>query len=181
MADIAERDAWVRACGFSSTIGLTTMAFPRVDGSTYDIGEIHWRAPDDLLALGVNRGDLMPIGAAEPETGIGGPSYTSAIVSDIAATGEFLAEVMGFECRRSCELTTGPGDGMQLPSQTAMQFEQWYVPGATTGYIVLMQLKTNGLPAPARLGPSRRGIAMWSFATTTESTDNLSMTANCVS
>ncbi len=46
--DLKARNIVVDALGFGSTAGLTLMAFPRADGSTYDIGPTtlalrHWR------------------------------------------------------------------------------------------------------------------------------------------
>ncbi|MDA8555687.1 hypothetical protein N9K98_10820, partial [Luminiphilus sp.] len=47
----------VQTRGFKSTAGIKRMAFPRADGSEYTVSEVHYVAPDDVLVLGVDRGE----------------------------------------------------------------------------------------------------------------------------
>ena len=160
------RHAIVEAMGFTATAGVTTMPFPRADGSTYDIGETHWVAPDDVMVLGVDRAHLQPVGPIDPALDIGGPSYSSALVSDAAQAAEFFGDVLGLEMRREFTFESeGPSGGMRLPGGTRVHFQQWFAPGARTGYLVVMQLKENGLRAPHGLGLQNRGIGLWSFPT----------------
>lgn len=160
------RHAIVEQSGFTSTAGVTVMAFPRADGSTYDVGETHWVAPDDFMVLGVDRSDMQPIGPIDDALGMGGPNYSSALVSDAGRTGAFLDAVLGLELRREFTFEAeGPQGGMGLPAGTRVHFQQWFAPNARSGYLVVMQLLEHGLAPPQVLGLRSRGIGMWSFAT----------------
>lgn len=163
---LARRHAIVEAYGFKANAGVTTMTFPRADGSTYDIGETHWVAPDDVMVPGVDRAHLQPVGPIDPALDIGGPSYASAIVSDVASMATFLDRVLGYEMRREFTFESeGPEGGMRLPKGTRVRFQQWFAPGSRTGYLVIMQLLEHGLRAPHALGLKNRGIGLWSFPT----------------
>lgn len=160
------RNAMVEAMGFTSAVGITSMLFPRADQTSYSIGEVHWLAPDDILVLGVDRAHMRPVGPIDPAIDIGGPSYSSAMTADAEPLATFLAGVLGLEMRRQFTFQTkGPHEGMQLPPGTDVLFQQWFTPGASTGYLVIMHLLNAGKPAPARLGPARRGLSLWSFET----------------
>lgn len=163
---LAQRHAIVEAYGFKANAGVTTMSFPRADGSTYDIGETHWVAPDDVMVPGVDRAHLQPVGPIDPALEIGGPSYSSALVSDVDRHGEFFDQVLGYELRREFTFESdGPEGGMRLPKGTHVRFQQWFAPGARTGYLVIMQLLAGGLGAPNGLGLHHRGLGLWSFPT----------------
>lgn len=163
---LARRHAIVEAYGFKANAGVTTMTFPRADGSTYDIGETHWVAPDDVMVPGVDRAHLQPVGPIDPALDIGGPSYASALVSDVVTMGAFLDAVLGYELRREFTFESeGPEGGMRLPKGTRVRFQQWFAPGSRTGYLVIMQLLEHGLRAPHGLGLKNRGIGLWSFPT----------------
>lgn len=160
------RHAIVEQSGFSATAGVTVMAFPRADGSTYEVGETHWIAPDDFMVLGVDRSDMQPIGPVDTALGIGGPNYSSVLVSDAGRTGAFLDEVLGLELRREFTFEAeGPQGGMGLPAGTRVHFQQWFAPAARSGYLVVMQLLEHAQPPPQPLGLRARGIGMWSFTT----------------
>jgi catechol 2,3-dioxygenase-like lactoylglutathione lyase family enzyme len=164
--DLQRRHAIVEAYGFAATAGVTKMPFPRADGSTYEIGETHWVAPDEVMVLGVDRAHLQPVGPIDPALDIGGPSYSSALVSDAGAAAAFLDGVLGLELRREFTFESeGPRSGMRLPAGTRVRFQQWFAPGACTGYLVIMQLEQNGRRAPQSLGLQSRGIGLWSFPT----------------
>jgi len=164
--DLYRRHAIIEALGFTATAGVTVMAFPRADGTTYNIGETHWVAPDEVMVLGVDRAHLQSVGAIDPALDIGGPSYSSALVADVVASGEFFDKVLGLELRREFTFESeGPGGGMRLPQGTRVHFQQWFSPGSRTGYLVIMQLKENALRPPQRLGLHNRGIGLWSFPT----------------
>lgn len=161
---LAKRHQIVEAMGFGSTAGVTYMPFPRPDGSMYDIGEAHWIAPDDVMVLGVDRADMQPVGPIDSALDLGGPSYSSMLVSDAARAAEFFDGVLGLELRREFTFESdGPSGGMGLPAGTHVRFQQWFSPGSTTGYLVVMQLQQNALRAPGPLGLQRRGVGMWSF------------------
>lgn len=159
-----ERNAIVEQYGFGSRAGITTMAVPRGDGTMYDVSETHWIAPDEFLVLGIDRADMPPIGPVDSALGMGGPNYSSVIVGDAARTGAFLDQVLGLELRREFTFTPdGPQGGMRLPTGTRVHFQQWFAPGTTSGYLVVMQLLEHGLPPPQPLGLRSRGIGLWSF------------------
>lgn len=164
VSGLRERHAIVEQYGFTARAGVTVMAFPRADGTTYDVGETHWVAPDEFLVLGVDRSDMTPIGSIDSVLGMGGPNYSSALVGDVARTGAFLDQILGLELRREFTFESeGPQGGMGLPKGTRVHFQQWFAPDTRSGYLVIMQLLDNALPAPQALGLRSRGIGMWSF------------------
>lgn len=164
---LARRHAIVEAYGFEANAGVTTMTFPRADGTTYDIGETHWVAPDDVMVPGVDRAHLQPVGSIDTALEIGGPSYASTLVSDVDRCGEFFDTVLGYELRREFTFESeGPEGGMRLAKGLRVRFQQWFAPGSRTGYLVIMQLLEGGLRPPNGLGLFNRGIGLWSFPTT---------------
>jgi len=160
------RHTIANSLGFESTAGVMTMAFPRHDGSTYEVGEYHLRAPDDVLVLGVDRGPMQPIGPLDPALDIGGIAYGSMFVADLEANGSFLTEVLQYELRRETQFTSGgPNGGLPgLKRGERIAFQQWFSPGATTGYLVVMAHLDHPERADAApvAGPTR-GIVSWSF------------------
>ncbi|QMW23141.1 VOC family protein [Sandaracinobacteroides saxicola] len=160
-------DARVRATGFASNAGLTSITLPCGEGCSYRVGEVHYRAPDGVLALGIDRGSMKPVGVIDVDAGVGGPAYASIVVSDAGQAKRLLGEVLGFELRRETELeTSGPSGGLGLPRGTRFAFQQWYAPGAVSGYVIVMAYRGGGgLPGVAKLGPPTRGIALLSVAT----------------
>jgi catechol 2,3-dioxygenase-like lactoylglutathione lyase family enzyme len=164
--DLNRWDGIVTRYGFRSQVGVTSMAFPRADQTTYVVGETHYLAPDDILVLGVDRAEMRPVGPIDPALDIGGPAYVSAVISDAAKLAPFFREVLGYEMRRQTTFESrGPQGGMRLPAGTQVLFQQWYAPGARTGYLVIMDLLNAGRSPSAPLGPRSRGVAMWSFET----------------
>lgn len=158
----AAREAKVTAAGFTSAVGLTTMTLPRGDGTTYTVGEIHYRAPDGVLVLGIDRADMRPVGPVDAATKIGGPAYSSAVVEDADRAGAVLRDVLGLELRREFTYTSsGPTGGLGHPDGTRVRFQQWFAPGSRTGYVILLDLLNAGAPPVA--APGARGIAAWSF------------------
>lgn len=166
MTDIAQRDAIVAAMGFKSTAGISQMNFPRADGSTYSISEVHFRAPDDFLVLGVDRGEQAQIGPIDPVLDIGGVAYSSFLVEDLDRSGKFLKDVLGLELRRQTTFrSAGSGGMLDMRKGEEVAFNQWFSPGARTGYLVEMKLLDGGrLPRTAK-GYATRGIAAYTFTT----------------
>jgi len=162
--DLKSSYAVAGALGFKSVVGITSMAFPRADKSTYDISEVHYEAPDDVLVLGVDRGDLRPLGAIDPALGISGLGYSSLIVRDAKDAAPLFGDVLGYEMRRELNFKSGgPKGGMRLPTGAEVRFQQWFAPGSRTGYLVIMDLLDADKPGPNGLTVKNRGIAMWSF------------------
>lgn len=162
--NLARRFEIAQALGFESTAGVMYMDFPRADGTTYEVSEIHFKAPDDILVLAVNRGPMQPVGPIDPALGVGGVAYASVLVDDLAAHGRFYADVLGLEQRRDISFrASGPNGGMVgLRRGEEVAFQQWFSPGARTGYLVVMEL-LEGPKSRTELGFEQRGVAMWSF------------------
>jgi len=73
---------------------------------------------------------------------------------------------MGFEIRRDVVFPIGDVSAMLLPNGSEERFIQAFAPGASTGYLVLMDHGADNKPSHApTLGPPQRGIVMWSFRT----------------
>jgi catechol 2,3-dioxygenase-like lactoylglutathione lyase family enzyme len=162
--DLASRARIVEEMGFTSTAGVKSMNFPRADGSTYEVSEIHYAAPDDILVLMVNRGDQAPVGPIDPALGVGGVAYASVMVGDLADSARFLGDVLQLEQRRDISFrASGEGGGMQgLDAGEEIAFQQWFSPGSTTGYLVIME-RLEGEHIEGELGFEQRGVALWSF------------------
>lgn len=164
VAGLQARESMIQAYGFRSAAGVMAMQFPRADGSTYKVEEAIFEGPDDVLALGVDRHELRAIGPVDPALGIGAPAYSSLITGDADALAPLLADVLGYERRREFVFESrGPAGGLQVPPGTKYRFQQWFAPGAASGYLVVMDPQDAFQPAPAPLGPASRGISMWTF------------------
>lgn len=162
--DLEARRTIMEALGFETTAGVMYMDFPRADGTTYEVSEIHFKAPDDMLILAVNRGPKQPVGPIDPALGIGGAAYASILVGDLEESETFLGEVLGLERRRDIAFNaSGPNGGMVgLRAGEEVAFQQWFSPGARTGYLVVMEL-LEGPKSETELGFEQRGVALWSF------------------
>ena len=161
--DQAARERLVATAGFGSVVGATSMTLPRGDGTTYTVGEIHYRAPEGVLVLGIDRGTMRPVGPIDPATGIGGPAYASIVVNDLAGTERFMRDVLRFEKRREAVFASaGPKGGLGLPDGQRFAFQQWFAPGTSTGYIILMKM-LDRVPVAVAGGFSNAGIVMVGF------------------
>jgi hypothetical protein len=159
------RDRIAAAMGYPAVAGVTTMKLDRGDGTSYPVNETHYRGPDGVLSLGIDRADMRPVGPIDLALGIGGPAYSSAVVSDADAFALVLRDVLGLENRREFTFTSsGPKGGLALPEGARIRFQQWFSPGARTGYVIALDLLNAGKPPPLPLGLQNRGLALWSFA-----------------
>jgi catechol 2,3-dioxygenase-like lactoylglutathione lyase family enzyme len=164
VSGLQARESIIQAYGFRSAAGVMAMQFPRADGSTYKVEEAIFEGPDDVLALGVDRHEQRAIGPIDPALGVGAPAYSSLITGDAGALAPLLADVLGYERRREFVFESrGPAGGLQVPPGTKYRFQQWFAPGAASGYLVVMDPQDAFQPAPAPLGPASRGISMWTF------------------
>lgn len=166
MTEIVQREAVVSIMGFKNTAGISSMNFARADGSTYPIEEIHFVAPDDVMVLGVDRGEQAQIGEVDPVLDMGGVAYSSFLVEDLERSGSFLRDVLGFELRRKTTFrSAGTGGMLDMRAGEEVAFNQWFSSGARSGYLVEMKLLDgNRIPSAAK-GFSTRGIAAYSFTT----------------
>jgi catechol 2,3-dioxygenase-like lactoylglutathione lyase family enzyme len=117
--------------------------------------------------MGVNRPEIfVPTGPIDPDTGVGGPSYSARCAAKAQETTEFFRDVLGFEIRRDVVFEVGERSALLMPQGTRERFIQCFAPGSQTGYCVIMDHHeaTRLSPAP-NLGPPHRGIVMWSFLT----------------
>jgi catechol 2,3-dioxygenase-like lactoylglutathione lyase family enzyme len=160
----AKRESIVKSAGFTSVVGMTSMALPRADGSSYTVEEIHYKAPDGVLVLGIDRGAMTPVGPIDAASGIGGPAYASLVVGDLPRTEAFMKTVLRYEKRRDAVFTSsGPKGGLGLDEGQQFAFQQWFAPGSTTGYVILMKMLDRPVAPPQPAGFARRGIVMWTF------------------
>ncbi len=160
----AKRASIVKAAGFTSVVGVTSMALPRADGSSYTVEEIHYKAPDGVLVLGIDRGAMTPVGPIDAATGIGGPADASLVVGDLPRTEAFMKAVLRYEKRRDAIFaSSGPKGGLGLAEGQRFAFQQWFAPGSTTGYVILMKMLDRPVEPPQPVGFVRRGIAMLTF------------------
>jgi catechol 2,3-dioxygenase-like lactoylglutathione lyase family enzyme len=163
---VERRAAKLADIGKPATAGITVLALRRTDGSPYEVKEAHFKGPDGILSLGIDRADMTPVGPISGATQIGGPAYSGMIVSDTARMNVFLGDVLGFERRRDVELSSsGPNGGLGLPAGARFNFQQWFAPGSGTGYLVVMKYLNVGKPAPQPLGEGALGLARYTFTT----------------
>lgn len=164
VSGLPARERIIEAYGFRSAAGVMAMQFPRADGSLYTVEEGIYEGPDDVLLLGVDRHELRAIGPVDPALGIGAPAYSSYITGDADALVPLLEGVLGYECRREFVFESrGAAGGLQVPPGTKFRFQQWFAPGASSGYLVVMDPQDAFEPAPVPLGPASRGLSMWTF------------------
>jgi catechol 2,3-dioxygenase-like lactoylglutathione lyase family enzyme len=164
--DIEARASMLTAYGHAATAGVTVLNLNRSDGSPYAVKEAHFKGPDGVLSLGIDRGDMRPVGGIDDAIDIGGPAYSGMIVTDTQKSDVFFRDVLGFEKRRDVELSSsGPNGGLGLPTGTRFQFQQWFAPGAATGYLVVMRYLNAGKSRTSVAGSTTRGINLYSFQT----------------
>ena len=160
----AKRETLVIAAGFASVVGVTSMSLPRADGSTYIVEEIHYKAPDGVLVLGIDRGAMPPVGPIDMSAGIGGPAYASLVVGDLPRAEAFMKTVLRYEKRREAIFaSSGPKGGLGLAEGQRFVFQQWFAPGSGTGYVILMKMLDRPAEPAQPAGFARRGIMMWTF------------------
>jgi catechol 2,3-dioxygenase-like lactoylglutathione lyase family enzyme len=162
--EIERREATMGALGWPARAGVTVLRLADGAGGHYDVKETHYCAPDGVLVLAIDRGNMASVAPLDAQTDTGGPAYVGMMVADAQRSGEFLHSVLGLELRREVLMqSSGPDGGMALPTGTEFLFQQWFSPGTTTGYVILMQLMAGALRPEHPPGPASRGQAAWSF------------------
>jgi len=166
-SDLYAHEKKMQALGFKSTIGVKEMEFQSPAGEVYTSAEIIYFAPENIYFLAVKRPDtFIPVGPSDPETGVAGAAYSARCINDADSIIEFLETVLGFEIRRDVIFPIGETSAMLLPEGSQERFIQAFAPGASTGYLVLMDhFKDNKFSNAPNLGIPHRGIVMWSFQT----------------
>lgn len=162
-------DARIRRLGFGALNALEVYDVPRTDGSPYTIHETIFNAPDFVHAVGIDRVGMLPLGAVDTVTGLGGPGYSAQVVDDSDTVLAFYTNVLGLELRRDAVWQSAGEDGaMALPNGTAFRFSIVFAKGYGPGGHMLF-VDYTGDEAIAGNAPPRvpnRGIGMWSFPVT---------------
>lgn len=153
-----------KTLGYDTTAGITTLDMKRMDGSPYQALECHFKAPDDIYALGVGRPrDLAPVGPIEDGKTVGGPSYAGQIMNHCEETLRFYTDVLGYEIRNRTSLPpSGPEGGLIKPPGTESDFLQVFAPGSTTGYFIVLDYGDKGLENQ-HIAPPHSGVVMWTI------------------
>tara|TARA_R110002167_G_scaffold349844_1_gene561788 strand:+ start:1624 stop:2718 length:1095 start_codon:yes stop_codon:yes gene_type:complete len=158
-------DKHIRNVGFGALNDLESYPIPRTDGSTYQIDETIFNAPDFNHGVAITRGDGMPQLGPTDENGKGGPAYSAQIITDSETQLDFYTDVLGLEIR-SDRVFKSAGDkgAMNLPNGTEFRFAIVYSKGATTGHMLFVDFH-NAEPIKPKNAPSlpNIGLGMWSF------------------
>ncbi len=157
----------VTALGVENTAGIVPLTITRPDGTSYVSGEILFRGPEQIYMLAVGRpADMIPVGPIDPTTGIGGPAYSAMVVPDALREIEFYQQVLGWEARQNIVLTTsGPAGGLGLDAGTQFRFVQLFAPGASSAYVVLLDMMATKRDNPVVPRIPNRGLVLWTFGT----------------
>lgn len=163
--DLYAHEKLMAEASFKSTIGVKEMEFQSPTGEVYTSAEIIYFAPENSYLLAVKRPEIfVPVGPSDSETGIGGAAYSARCIGSGDDVISFLETVMGYEIRRDVIFPIGEKSAMLLPQGSSERFIQAFAPGASTGYLVLMDhMEDNRQSSAPALGPPSRGITMWSF------------------
>ena len=150
--------------GFHTTAGVGGLDMVRGDGSPYQALECHFRAPDDVYALGVSRPpDLAPVGPIEDTRTVGGPAYTGQVMNHRDSTLKFYTDVLGYEVRRTMQVSGGMAEqGLGLPAGTTLDFLQVFAPGSASGYFIVLDFGDDGVSNEA-VAPPHAGVVLWTI------------------
>lgn len=165
MTDLHAHEAKMNALGIEASVGVKKMEFTGPGGEVYVSAEIHFMAEDNVFLLGVRRPDaFVPVGPIDAETGIGAPAYSARCVDNPKDVMHFLESVLGFEIRRDATFAVADPSGLRLTEGMSERFIQAFAPGASSGYLVLLDHADENKPSPApTVGPPSRGMCMWSL------------------
>jgi catechol 2,3-dioxygenase-like lactoylglutathione lyase family enzyme len=166
--DTIALDKSIRKVGFGALNSLESYPIPRTDGSTYQIDETIFNAPDFLHGVAITRGggmaQLGPIG----KEGMGGPAYSAQIITDSENHLKFYTDVLGLEIRSDREFkSAGDKGAMNLPNGTVFRFAIVYSKGATTGHMLFVDYR-NIEPVQPKVKPTipNLGLGMWTYPVT---------------
>jgi catechol 2,3-dioxygenase-like lactoylglutathione lyase family enzyme len=166
--DTSKLDKKVRDKGFGALNVLESYPIPRTDGTTYQIDETIFNAPDFLHGVAITRGGGMaPLGPIAKD-GLGGPAYSAQIIKDSSQHLKFYTDVLGLEIRSDREFKSAGDQGaMNLPNGTVFRFAIVYSKGATTGHMLFVDFR-NVEPVRPRNKPTlpNIGLGMWTYPVT---------------
>jgi catechol 2,3-dioxygenase-like lactoylglutathione lyase family enzyme len=158
MRDVRAADARITALGFKRTLpAVNEYPLKLRDGTEYPVIEASYEIADATrLVLMQRGGGLPPIGAIDPATGFGGPSYSSLIVEDAAAMQRFFTTVLDFEARTDREWTV---------FAPRFRYVTLHAKGARTGNLGLVEYAPADRKPSTGIAPRppNRGLAGWSF------------------
>ncbi|MGY8899555.1 MAG: VOC family protein [Paraglaciecola sp.] len=163
--DTVALDKHIRKVGFGALNTLESYPIPRPDGSSYQIDETIFNAPDFNHGVAITRGNGMAQLGPTDESGLGGPAYSAQVITDSESQLTFYTQVLGLEIR-SDRVFKSAGDkgAMNLPNDTEFRFAIVYSKGATTGHMLFVDFH-NIQPIKPKNRPSlpNLGLGMWSF------------------
>jgi len=167
-ADTIALDKKIRKVGFGALNELESYPIPRTDGTTYQIDETIFNAPDFLHGVAITRGGGMaPLGPID-ENGLGGPAYSAQVIENSEQHLKFYTDVLGLEIRSDREFkSAGDKGAMNLPNGTVFRFAIVYSKGATTGHMLFVDFR-NVAPIRPKNKPSlpNLGLGMWTYPVT---------------
>jgi len=161
-------DKKIRNVGFGSLNVLESYPIPRTDGTTYQIDETIFNAPDFVHGVAITRGNGMAQLGPVDKNGMGGPAYSAQVIENSEEHLQFYTDVLGLEIRSDREFkSAGDKGAMNLPNGAVFRFAIVYSKGATTGHMLFVDFR-NIEPIKPVVRPSlpNQGIGMWSFPVT---------------
>ena len=167
-SDTAALDKHIRKIGFGSLNSLESYPIPRTDGTTYQIDETIFNAPDFVHGVAITRGNGMPQLGPLDEHGQGGPAYSAQVITHSDTELAFYTDVLGLEIR-SDRVFKSAGDkgAMNLPNGTEFRFAIVYSKGATTGHMLFVDYYNIDPIVPTNTPTlPNMGIGMWTFEVT---------------
>lgn len=170
--DTIALDKKIRKVGFGALNVLESYPIPRTDGTTYQIDETIFNAPDFVHGVAITRGNGMSQLGPIDNNGMGGPAYSAQIIENSEEHLKFYTEVLGLEIRSDREFkSAGDKGAMNLANGTVFRFAIVYSKGATTGHMLFVDFR-NIKPIKPTTRPSlpNIGISMWSFPVTSVKT-----------
>jgi len=161
-------DPKIRSLGFGARgkKGPEIYNVPRTDGTSYTIHETIFDAPDYVHAVGIDRVGMLPLGAIDEATKLGGPGYSAQVIDDSETVLAFYLDVLGLEIRRDSIFKSAGSDGaMALPDGTEFRFVIMMAKGFGPGGHMLFVDFTNieGIDNGVAPRVPHRGIGMWSY------------------
>lgn len=163
--DTIALDKKVRQTGFGALNALESYPIPRTDGTTYQIDETIFNAPDFLHGVAITRGGGMAQLGPVDHNGLGGPAYSAQIIEHSEEHLKFYTDVLGLEIRSDREFkSAGDKGAMNLPNGTVFRFAIVYSKGATTGHMLFVDFR-NVEPIRPTTKPSipNLGLGMWTY------------------
>jgi len=170
--DTIALDKKIRKVGFGALNALESYPIPRTDGTTYQIDETIFNAPDFLHGVAITRGGGMAQLGPIDNNGLGGPAYSAQIIEDSVNHLKFYTDVLGLEIRSDREFkSAGDKGAMNLPNGTVFRFAIVYSKGATTGHMLFVDFR-NIKPIKPTTRPSipNIGLGMWTYPVTSINT-----------